>query len=58
MWQFSDDFDAELGTYYKQAYRRRGLAIPYVTGLPPVLAKRTAPGFASAAWRVIRRLRS
>ncbi|MBL8599236.1 MAG: hypothetical protein JNL14_16000 [Devosia sp.] len=59
MWQFSDVFDGELGTYYKQAYRRRGLSIPIVTGLPPVLTKRDEEEgkvrrFARAAWAALR----
>lgn len=41
MWRFSDEFDAELGTYYKMALRRRGVAAPIVEGLPPVLQRRS-----------------
>jgi hypothetical protein len=41
MWRFSDEFDAELGTYYKMALRRRGAPIPVVEGLPPVLQRRS-----------------
>jgi hypothetical protein len=37
MWRFSDEYDAELGTYYRLALRRRGILVPTVTGLPPVL---------------------
>jgi len=42
MWRFSDEFDSELGAYYRQAYRRRGATIPIVEGLPPVLEKHEA----------------
>ncbi|HZY67526.1 MAG TPA: ATP-grasp fold amidoligase family protein, partial [Devosia sp.] len=37
LWQLADELDVELGTYYSLAYRRRGLPIPIVEGLPPVL---------------------
>jgi hypothetical protein len=40
IWVFSDEFDTELGTYYRLGYRRRGWDVPVVTGLPPVLRKR------------------
>jgi len=41
LWRFSDEFDAELGTYYEMALRRRGVAVPIVDGLPPVLQRRS-----------------
>lgn len=35
--RFSDAFDLELGGYWRQAVERRGLKVPKVRGLPPVL---------------------
>ena len=41
LWRFSDEFDVELGGYYEMALGRRGVAVPTVEGLPPVLQRRS-----------------